>query len=259
MESLSFETLREKYPVIFTQEASPHLSKHYVHIPTSKVVEDMAELGWLPVDVKMVKARKRKGFQKHLIKFQHPDIKIDIEGEGTSFIQILLTNSHDGKSKFHFDAGIFRLVCSNGLVIKSSDFGSFSIRHMGYSFNELSEQIDTFVKGINHIYTKIDTMNKRELTEEEQNELAIKAYQVRMGQEQKPSKQIIKDLLEIQRVEDGGSTLWASFNRIQEKLIHGDFTYVNESGKIRKARKIKNFQQQVEVNQGLWEVAEVYC
>ncbi len=46
--------------------------------------------------------------------------------------QILLTNSHDGKAAFNFRVGIFRLVCSNGLVISDADFGVMSILDATY-------------------------------------------------------------------------------------------------------------------------------
>ena len=35
----------------------------------------------------------------------------------TVFPQILLTNSHDGKNAFTFTAGLFRMICENGLVL----------------------------------------------------------------------------------------------------------------------------------------------
>ena len=50
---------------------------------------------------------------------------------GTVFPQILLTNSHDGKNSFQFQAGLYRLICSNGLVIADTQFEAVKIRHMG--------------------------------------------------------------------------------------------------------------------------------
>ena len=38
----------------------------------------------------------------------------------TVFPQVLLTNSHDGKNAFTFTAGLFRMICENGLVISTS-------------------------------------------------------------------------------------------------------------------------------------------
>ena len=115
------------------------LSKHYSFVPTMKVVNDLRELGYECVDATQVKARKKttNGYQKHMLTFEHPDHKInqvkEVELEdGTTetqvlpaeeYPQLLLTNSHDGGNAFTLSAGIFRLVCSNGLVIKTEDYG----------------------------------------------------------------------------------------------------------------------------------------
>ena len=61
-------------------------------------------------------------------------------------------------------------------------------------------------------------------------------------------------LLEPTRPEDKGSDLWSVFNVIQEKILDGDFTYMS-GAKIRKARKVKNFKQYLEINQKLFAMA----
>jgi len=48
------------------------------------------------------------------------------------------------------------------------------------------------------------------------------------------------------------------FNRIQEKVINGDFNY-GYSTKTHKARKIKNFNQDIVLNSKLYELATEYC
>jgi len=77
-------------PSVFTSSPSNNVSKHYTHIPTSQVIDDMKTLGWGVIDAKEVKARKEVGFQKHLIVFRNPDIII--QGADTVYPQILLTN-----------------------------------------------------------------------------------------------------------------------------------------------------------------------
>jgi len=61
-------------------------------------------------------------------------------------------------------------------------------------------------------------------------------------------------LLEPTRPEDKGTDLWSVFNVIQEKIIDGDFTYMIGT-RIRKARKVKNFKQDMEINQKLFATA----
>ena len=61
-------------------------------------------------------------------------------------------------------------------------------------------------------------------------------------------------LLEPTRPEDKGSDLWSVFNVIQEKILDGNFNYIS-GNKVRKARKVKNFKQDIEINQKLFAMA----
>jgi hypothetical protein len=63
------------------------------------------------------------------------------------------------------------------------------------------------------------------------------------------------DVLKAERVEDEGNDLWAVFNRVQEKIVCGSYVY---GSKKRKARSIKNFQQDIKINEQLFELAELY-
>ncbi len=109
------------------------LSEHYSFVPTMNVINDLRELGYEVVDATQVKARKKStnGYQKHLITLEHPKYKVEGSKE---YPQILLTNSHDGGNAFTLSAGIFRLVCSNGLVIKTEYYATARLVHKVYSF-----------------------------------------------------------------------------------------------------------------------------
>jgi len=47
-------------------------------------------------------------------------------------------------------------------------------------------------------------------------------------------------------------------NRVQEKLTKGGFGYLNAKGKVRKSRAVKNFTQDLLMNQRLWSIAEEF-
>jgi hypothetical protein len=259
-EFLSKKELREICPVIFAEKASDEVSKHYTHIPTSKVIDDMATLGWGVVDAKSVKARKNstKGYQKHLVVFRNNDVVINGEDGDTVFPQVLLTNSHDGKNVFTFTAGLFRMVCENGLVISTTQFEDVKMRHMGYTFEELQVKIKGMVEKLPLTVESMNKMKNIELNEEKAVEFAKKALTTRFNEkEMKRIKIDIKDILTPVRVEDSGKDLWSIFNVVQEKVIDGDFTYI-AGGKVRKARQIKNFRQDQKVNQELFELALEY-
>ena len=59
-EFLSDAQIREKAPCVFSKKASAEVSKHYTHIPTSKVINDMRTLGWDVVSAQEVAARKKE-------------------------------------------------------------------------------------------------------------------------------------------------------------------------------------------------------
>ena len=254
-EFLSKSDIKQAAPSVFTATAATNVSSAYTHIPTSQVIDDMSQLGWGVVDAKQVKARKGVGFQKHLVVFRNNDIVINGADGDTVFPQILLTNSHDGKNAFTFTAGLFRLVCENGLVISTTEFENVKLRHMGYTFEELQAKIKEMVERLPLTVESMNKMKQIQLDEEQAVELATRALATRFTEEEMTRITIdAKLLLEPTRPEDKGTDLWSIFNVIQEKIIEGDFNY-NAGSKSRKARRIKNFNQDLKVNKELFELA----
>ena len=254
---LTTSQIKERAKSIFTDTAGPGTSEKFTHIPTYKVIEDMSQLGWSVVDAKEVKARAKNsiGFQKHLVVFRNPDVVINGADGDTVFPQILLTNSNDGKNAFTFTAGLFRLVCENGLVVSTQEFENVRIRHMGYTFEELQTQVRAMVEQLPLTVESMNKMKAIQLSEEQAKELAKKALTTRFEEEQVEAMNIDLDLLlDPTRPEDKGSDLWSVFNVIQEKILNGDFTYMS-GAKVRKARKVKNFKQDLEINQKLFAMA----
>ena len=252
---LTMSEIKQRANSVFTETAAPTVSDKFTHIPTHKVIEDMAELGWSVVDAKEVKARKGIGFQKHLVVFRNPDVVINGADGDTVFPQILLTNSNDGKNAFTFTAGLFRVICENGLVISTEQFNDVKMRHMGYTFEELQTQIRAMVEQLPLTVESMNKMKAVELDETSIVEFATKALATRFKEEELENIKVDLDkLLEPTRPEDKGNDLWSVFNVIQEKILEGDFQYMSGT-KIRKARKVKNFKQDMEINQKLFAVA----
>ena len=248
--------IRQLANSIFTTQGAPGTSEKYAHISTEKIIDDMQLLGWGVVDAKQVKARKGEGYQKHLVVFRNNDIQITAEDGDNVFPQILLTNSHDGKNAFTFTAGLFRMVCENGLVVSSREFENMKIRHYGYSFEELQDTIKAMVEKLPLTVESLNKFRQVELSQEQALDFAKKALEVRLGD--LDNIQIdYQDLLTPTRSEDRGNDLWSVYNVIQEKVIHGMFNY-KYGVKSRKARKIKNFKQDLVINERLYDLALEY-
>ena len=273
-QALSDDDIRVVCPVAFKETMSSKeirnlgLSKHYSFVPTSNVINDLRSMGWECVDAKQVKARKKstRGYQKHMITFEHPKYKVEGAEE---YPQLLLTNSHDGGNAFQLSAGIFRLVCSNGLVIKTEDYGSARLVHKGYSFEAVQKLVNEFVETIDETLTRITAMKEVELDKAQQIEFAKQAALLRFTAKSYNEDNIgdvvdLDDLLNVERKEDAGNGLWEVFNRVQESLVNGKYNYASNGkvnaadAKTRKARPIKNFKQSIDVNKKLSELAFAY-
>ena len=254
MKYLSKEEIKASAPAVFTQEAAAHLSEQYVHVPTINLIDDMEKLGWNVVEAKQTKGRKRSGeFSKHLVVFRNENVVIKSEDGETVYPQVILQNSHDGASSFQFRAGLYRLVCTNGLVIATKEFGATSLRHKGYTFEELKKVVVGLVE---QLPVTVETLNKfREVTlsEEQQIEIALRAIGIRFGES--GAEVSAEEVLKPMRKEDEGNDLWSIFNRVQEKMVRGGFAYKAKTGRNKTARSIKNFSRDLELNEQLYSLA----
>jgi len=252
----SLEELKEIAPSIFTTKGAESTSDKYTHIPTDRVITDMELLGWKVVDAKEVKARQNVGFQKHLVVFRNPDVVINGDDGDTVYPQVLLTNSHDGKNSFQFTAGLFRMICENGLVVATDTFEDVKIRHMGYDFSTLQDTIKEMVERLPLTVEAMNKMKEIELGEEQMFDLAKSFLDIRVEDTENTfDDQAVEEVLEAQRKADEGNMLWEVFNRVQENIIEGNFEYITKTGKKRQARVIKNFKQDQDVNKKMFSKA----
>lgn len=259
------DEIREIAPLVFANApTNPDLSKKYLFVNTETIIDDLEKLGWLPVQAAQRNSRVESTiFSKHMIAFQNPDIKISSEDGDEAYPRILLTNSHDGMQAFKFSVGIFRLVCSNGLVVADEQFSDFKIKHKGYTFSELRKVVKTAVADLPNKVKIMNDMKSRILTQEEKNKLALDAMLIRAGIKPDSDKakkfnyddETIEDILDPKRDEDKGDDLWRVFNVIQEKITQGEFSAALKGAKVRKVRKIKSFEKDIKVNQELFKLA----
>jgi|TARA_B110000483_G_C18043390_1_gene483506 hypothetical protein len=263
---MSKEDLRKQCPLAFaTQATNPEVSDKYLFVNTETIVDDLDKLGWKPVQAAQRKSSKKAGtiFSKHMVAFQNPEIKISSSDGDDSFPRIIMTNSHDGMQAFKFSVGIFRMVCSNGLVVADEEFSDFKIKHKGYTFGELRGVVNQAVADLPNKVQVMNDMKNRVLTQEEKNKLALDAMLIRAdvqpGSEQAESfkydEETIVDILDPKRKEDKGDDLWRVFNVVQEKITQGDFHAALNGAKVRKVRKIKSFEKDLKINKKLFRLA----
>jgi hypothetical protein len=255
---LTNDELQAHAPSIFASRPIAGVSENYAFIPTIQAVEGLKEAGWVPVWVSEQKVRleRRLGFQKHMIRFQ----RRDQVGKETEFCpEVCLVNSHDRSSAYQIHAGIFRFICGNGMIVADSTFERVSIRHSRFDPDQIIEASCRVLESVPQLAESVATFKARQLSPVESRAFAESALILRYDA-LKTSPVSPQKLLEPRRNEDQGTSLWHTFNRVQENVMQGglkDYSRRKQDGKrFPKTRGVSGLDQNISLNKALWHLAE---
>ncbi len=247
------DVLRRSAPSVFAESKHSKMSERYGFIPTARVVEGMRDVGWFPVQAKdqRVRLEDKKGFTRHMVRFRRTDGQALLD-VGDSVPEILLINSHDGSSAYQLHSGIFRLICSNGLVVADSTFNKISIRHSGDVVQRVIDATSEVVREIPRISSNIKRMQSVEVSPAEREAFAAAALELRDSSLALEPSQI----LHTRRSADRGPDLWSTFNVVQENLIRGGVYGRDANNRFRRTRSINSISEDTRLNKALWELTE---
>ena len=254
--ALSDETLRLQAPSIFASGPMAGVSNRYTFVPTARIVDGLREHDWVPVNVEEQRIRKeaRRGFQKHMIRFRRTE---QMETLDEWNVELVLLNSHDKGCAYQLHAGIFRRICSNGLVLSEGSFQAIRFRHAGLVTEEVVQASFRLLDYVPKVGELVNKFRARVLEVRESLGLARQALLLRYPTvEEAPVD--AETVLKARRPEDEGTNLWTTVNRVQENLVSGgvsDF-HRDRRGKLRSVRALRGIDSKVGLNKGLWGLAE---
>ncbi len=251
MNPLSLATLKQDVPSIFANGASPKVSDKYTFVSTLDIIEKFEMEGW---QVKSAIQKGKTQFHAHEIRL----VNGDLPAVGDSLIQAVIHNSHNGTKPLQISAGLFRLVCSNGLTVPTASSAEFKLRHKGIEMGEVRKITDQFVHTLPQLKQKVEMFESKIMTEAESVDFVNKATMLRWNSGSLP-KIDVESWLNPQRQGDQENTMWKVFNRVQEKFVRGGEQVQNQKGRYIKMRELKNFDVVNRINTDLWELAESYC
>ncbi len=236
-------------------------SDRFTVIPTTRVLDILKGQGWLPAKVKqaMVINPDRDGFQKHMIRLRQMENINNPLVPGGLIPEIVITNAHDGTSSFHIMAGIFRIICGNGLVVADSMFSTHKVLHMGFQDQKVIDAVYDVVETTPKIMSRVNEFKQITLSRPEQEVLAESALAVRYDEAQLAEKKFdLTALLRPRRREDEVPNLWNTYNVLQEKLVTGGQFERNNRSRYRmnKVRGITSVTEDIRINKGLWMLTE---
>lgn len=250
-------------PAFEASAASPAVSSRYTFVSTRTAVETLRSNGWEVTAARSIRPRSAANipFARHVITMRR---KSDIGEQfrrsvGEYIPEMKIENSHGGDCAFIAHLALFRTACSNGVVIGESSFKAIRFVHLGLTQDMVIEAGRQMIEGFTLLGSLVGRMQRRILQPKEIEEFSVKAMLLRYPTlDAAPIEP--NSVATQRRHEDGGQSLWLTFNRIQENVITGGLMgdKRDKCGRRRVMRGINSVRRQVSVNKGLWDLAAGY-
>ena len=264
-EALSEDQLRKHVPALFAQGAHASRTSRYAHIPSIEVMRGLAAEGFKPVAVRQSRTRdeSRRGFTKHMVRLRHAGALARAVGD--TLPEIVLLNSHDGTSSYQLMAGLFRLLCLNGMVVAAGNVASVRVSHMGSIERVMPQVIEGAYTVLSESIKALDApkqWSQLNLSRRDRHVFAEQAHALRFADAAGDIATLITpdQLLSPRRPGDAGHDLWRTFNVVQENVMRGGLTPVGRAARQQtrrtSTRPINGIDQDVRLNKALWSLAE---
>ncbi len=250
---LSDDHIHRVAPSIFADAPHESRSQRYAYIPTATVLTELRKEGFQPFMVTQTRTRHedRCDYTKHMIRLRHAS-QINARGEAN---EIILLNSHDGTSSYQMLAGMFRFVCSNGLVCGDT-VADVRVPHKGDVAGQVIEGAYQVLHGFDRALESRESMQAITLDEGEAEVFARAALSLKYDDPDKPAPITESQILMPRRFDDRRPDLWMTFNRVQENLTKGGLSGRSANGRRQQTRPVQGIDSDVRLNRALWLLAD---
>ena len=250
---LSDDQIHRVAPSIFAEAPHESRSQRYAYIPTATVLTELRKEGFQPFMVTQTRTRHedRRDYTKHMIRLRHAS-QINARGEAN---EIILLNAHDGTSSYQMLAGMFRFVCSNGLVCGDT-VADVRVPHKGDVAGQVIEGAYQVLHGFDRALESRESMQAITLHDSEAEVFARAALSLKYDDPDKPAPITESQILMPRRFDDRRPDLWMTFNRVQENLTKGGLHGRSANGRRQQTRPVQGIDSDVRLNRALWLLAD---
>lgn len=251
-ESLTLDHVRQRAPAVFAPTAHESRSSKYTFIPTERVLAGLMDVGFLPIEARQAHTRVASPLHaRHAIRLRRRYESISLKD---AIPEIIFLNSHDGTSAYQLRMGIYRAVCTNGLIVSRGAFPAVCVAHRGNVVDAVIAGALQMAERFESLAAQVEQMEQRFMAEEEQLTFAARALALRYP-DQTQQGMHPSQLLQCRRTEDQGDDLWSTLNCVQENVLRGGLSRKTPSGRHTKTRRITSIREDVRINSGLWDLA----
>ena len=258
MHAMTLDAIRTTAPSVFATEPWERMSTKYRFFPTSEIVVGLMRHGFLPVRAQQSKSRipGKQDYTRHMLRFRQAHM-LDSATQ-TEVPEIVLLNSHDGTATYQISLGLYRVVCTNGLVVKSVGIEEIRVRHSGRAnlIDDVIEASYTVIGQAPKVLEQVETWKHLQLSPPEQEILAEAAVEVRETALTIPAREVLRARRWDDGRADGPRDTWTTMNVVQENLTRGGMRGQNEQGQRRRVRGVTSVDGDTKLNRALWTLTE---
>lgn len=252
-ENLSIDTLRKVVPAAFASKPSDQVSERYGFVSTADLIKTMIGEGFVPVRAVQNRARTDEDARttRHMIRFRRQNAKPILN---EVFPEVGIVNGHNGNVRFEMFGGLYRLVCSNGLVTSAGKSGSITARHIG-DMSQVIEGSYSIIKETAALSSKVKAMQAIKVPEKWLAPFAGNAAAIAYGEDHPLTGEPLP-LLVPRRETDAENNVWNVYNRLQENIMRGGMEYHSASGRLVHTKGVTRVKRDVDINLALWDLTE---
>src|SRR4029077_9396989 len=216
-----------------------------------RVLDALGAVGFVPVEARQAARARSPLHARHLIRLRRRCETVKLRD---SIPEVLFLNSHDGTSAYQLRVGLFRVVCTNGLVVSMGIFPVWRVMHRGDVVQDVVCAALRIGERFEQLAAAVERMERTMLDASQRLELAAQALALRFPNDAVGAMQP-SQLLVPRRAQDVGNDLWRTFNVLQENVLRGGLVRRSASDRLTRTRGIRAIREDVRLNSALWEMA----
>jgi len=253
-------------PSVFAEEPWDGVSDKYAFVSTAAIVNRLRDEGFVPVTARQSRTRisGKRDYAKHELRFVQRELLESSAADrglvvGGTYPLVALTNSHDTGSAFAIDAGMYRLICGNGMMVPDGIAQSVRVRHSG-DLGDVIEGVYSVVDEMRELPHLVQEYSGVRVNEEAQRAFATAALELRDSALPLTPEQILRP----RRYEERNGTrydlptadLWTTLNVVQENLTKGGIRSRTATGRRTSTRAVADISADQKLNKALFVLAE---
>jgi hypothetical protein len=252
LDALTGTELHDRTPAAFASAAHATTSPTYSFLPTQRVLGALGQAGFVPVGAAQTRtSAERRYAARHVIRLRRRYETVQLTD---SIPEIVFINGHDGRTATQFRLGLFRVVCTNGLIVSIGAMPVWRFPHRSDVLDEVVAAVLAQSELFVQVGTHVERMERTPLEKSQRLAFAEQALELRFPESRRGGMQP-SQLLAVRRPEDVGTDLWRTYNVIQENVLKGGLTRRSASNRPTQTRRITAIREDVRLNTALWEMA----